>query len=57
MDKGLIERLREERANRYNDAARKLLENDDVDGAKKQLTWVETSAKLLSSTQHATQRK
>jgi hypothetical protein len=57
MDKELIKRLREERAKRYNDAARKLLENDDVDGAKQQLTWVETSAKLLSSTQHATQRK
>lgn len=56
MDKKLTKRLNEERARRLSEAA-KLLENDDIDGAKSQLNWVDTSSKLLSSTQHATRRK
>ncbi len=54
MEKGLAQRLSDESIQRYNDAARKLLEHDDVDGAKAQLNWVDTSGKMLASTKHAT---
>ena len=57
MEKGLAQRLADERTQRYNDAARKLLEHDDVDGAKAQLNWVDTSGKVLASTKHATMLK
>lgn len=57
MDKELAKRLEDERTERYNDAARKLLEHNNVDGAGAQLKWVEISSKVLASTKHATMRK
>lgn len=57
MDRELAKRLTGECAARYNDAARKLLEQGDVDAANAQLKWIETSGKVLASTKHAAMRQ
>lgn len=57
MNKETIKRLHTERARRLQGAVKKLLDDDDVKGAEKQLEWLETSAKLLSGAQHANTRK
>jgi len=57
MKKETIKRLHTERARRLQGAAQKLLDEDDVEGAGKQLAWLETSEKLLSGAQHTNKRK
>lgn len=57
MKKETIKRLHTERIRRLDGAVKKLLDEDDVEGAEKQLEWLETSAKLLSSAQHTNKRK
>ena len=57
MEKEMMERLHNEHARRLHETARKLMDEDDVEGAKKQLDGAETSAKVLASMQLATVRK
>jgi hypothetical protein len=57
MDKHLLKRFQAERARRFDEAAQKLLEQSDVETAKKYLDWAETSTKLLAASQQAARRK
>lgn len=57
MNKETIKRLQAERDRRLQGAVKKLLDDDDREGAEKQLEWLETSAKLLSGAQHTNTRK
>lgn len=54
MNKEAVKRLHAERARRLQGAVKKLLDDDDVQGAEKQLEWLETSAKLLPGAQQQT---
>lgn len=49
MEQELFERLSAERTNRLNQAAKKLLENDDMESAAKQLAWVDTAGKVIDA--------
>jgi hypothetical protein len=57
VNKETIKRLHTERARRLQGAVKKLLDDDDREGAEKQLEWLETSAKLLPGAQHTNTRK
>ena len=46
-----------ERTRRFDEVARKLLENQDVEAGKNYLEWVDTSAELLAPAQQASRRK
>ncbi len=50
MDNELLERLAAERTQRLNQAAKNLLETNDVESAAKQLAWVDTAGKVMSAT-------
>jgi hypothetical protein len=57
MDYHLMKRFQVERARRLEEVAQKLLEQNDVDAAKKYLEWADTSTKLLAAEQQAARRK
>ena len=57
IDKETVKRLDSEREKRIKDASVKLLENSDLEGAKQDLAWAETSSKLIASTTLATRLK
>lgn len=50
MNHELFDRLSAERTHRLNQAAQKLLEGDDLEGAAKQLAWVDTAGKVIGAT-------
>jgi len=56
MSQNLLQQFRTERARRFDEVARKLLESQEVDAGKKYLEWVETSTKLFAPTQQAVRR-
>jgi len=49
MDQALFERLAAERTHRLNQAAQTLLEGNDLEGAAKQLAWVDTAGKVIGA--------
>lgn len=57
MDRKVFEQFQAERARRFDEAAQKLLAQNDVEAAKKYLDWAETSAKLLAAPQQAARRR
>jgi hypothetical protein len=57
MRNDTTKRLAVERRQRLDDAARKLLDENDVEGANAALTWVETSSKVLSVARQVSRRR
>lgn len=57
MSQSLLQQFHAERARRFEEAARKVLEGQDVDAGKKYLEWVDTSTKLFAPTQQVIRRK
>ncbi|UCH95182.1 MAG: hypothetical protein JSV88_33740 [Candidatus Aminicenantes bacterium] len=56
-NKESIKSLHTERSRRLQVAIKKLLDDDDIKGAEKQLEWLETSAKLVPIVQQTNKRK
>jgi len=53
IDKQTVDKLESERDQRIKSASDKLLAKDDLAGAEKDLTWVDTSSKLITFAHHA----